>query len=201
MYEKFGKRAADIALSSIALVILFPILVILALAIKLDSRGPALFRQKRFGKDKGMFYIYKFRTMYADAPGDVPTDKMKDAEKHITRMGRVLRKTSLDELPQIINILKGEMSIIGPRPALWNQDNLIALRDKYDANRAVPGLTGLAQVNGRDELDEDEKARYDGYYASHISLEMDIKCFLKTFISVVKCEGVVEGSNKAPKST
>lgn len=162
--------------------------------IKLDSKGPVFFKQKRVGIHKKHFYILKFRTMRIDTPQDTPTHLLQNPEKYITRVGKFLRKSSLDELPQIINILKGEMSIIGPRPALWNQYDLIAERDKYGANDVLPGLTGWAQINGRDELPIEVKARFDGEYVQNMGLWMDIKCFFGTIISVIKRDGIVEGS-------
>lgn len=187
------KRFIDIVLSLAAIVILSPVLLILALLIKLDSKGPVLFRQKRVGKGKTHFEILKFRTMYADVPKDVPTHMLADPESKITRIGRFLRKSSLDELPQIFNILKGEMSIIGPRPALWNQYDLIAERDKYGANNVRPGLTGLAQIMGRDELPIDVKAKYDGDYVKNITFKNDASIFLRTIFSVASADGVKEG--------
>jgi len=161
--------------------------------IKLDSKGPILFKQKRIGKDKEYFNILKFRTMSIDTPKDMPTHLLRNPDAYITNVGKFLRKTSLDELPQIINILKGEMTIIGPRPALWNQEDLIRERDKYHANDIKPGLTGWAQINGRDELEIPLKAKLDGYYVKHMSFLFDFKCFIGTFTSVLKHEGVVEG--------
>ena len=187
------KRFIDVVLSLAAIVILSPVLLILALLIKLDSKGPVLFRQKRVGKGKTHFEILKFRTMYADVPKDVPTHMLADPESKITRIGRFLRKSSLDELPQIFNILKGEMSIIGPRPALWNQYDLIAERDKYGANNVRPGLTGLAQIMGRDELPIDVKAKYDGDYVKNITFKNDASIFLRTIFSVASADGVKEG--------
>lgn len=187
------KRGVDILLSSAAVIVLGPVWVVLCLAIKLDSKGPILFKQKRVGLHKELFEIWKFRTMRTDTPKDMPTHMLTDPDQYITRTGRFLRKTSLDELPQIFNILKGEMSIIGPRPALWNQDDLIAERDKYGANDVTPGLTGWAQVNGRDELEIPVKAKLDGYYVEHMSFRFDCVCFLKTITSVLKSDGVVEG--------
>lgn len=188
-----GKRILAIIISGSAIVILSPILLLIALAIKLDSRGPVLFKQKRVGKNKKHFMIYKFRSMYVDAPSDMPTHLLKDPTAMITKVGAFLRKTSLDELPQLFNIFKGEMAIVGPRPALWNQYDLIEERDKYRANDIRPGLTGWAQINGRDELEIDEKSKLDGYYVENMGLLLDIKCFFGTFISVAKSEGVVEG--------
>ncbi|BCK43663.1 UDP-phosphate galactose phosphotransferase [Streptococcus suis] len=187
------KRILAIVISGSAIVILSPILLLIALAIKLDSRGPVLFKQKRVGKNKKHFMIYKFRSMYVDAPSDMPTHLLKDPTAMITKVGAFLRKTSLDELPQLFNIFKGEMAIVGPRPALWNQYDLIEERDKYRANDIRPGLTGWAQINGRDELEIDEKSKLDGYYVENMGLLLDIKCFFGTFISVAKSEGVVEG--------
>lgn len=193
------KRVIDFCLSLIALIILLPVFLILIFAIKLDSPGPILFKQKRVGLHKSYFSILKFRTMKIDTPKDVPTHMLENPEQYITRVGKFLRKTSLDELPQIVNILKGEMSIIGPRPALWNQYDLIEERDKYEANDVVPGLTGWAQINGRDELEIPVKARLDGEYVNELNkgcwkgLCIDIKCFFCTIISVLKHNGVVEG--------
>lgn len=192
MYQ-FVKRFFDIILSLGAIVVLSPVLLVLAVLIKLDSKGPVLFRQKRIGKNKTHFEILKFRTMYADVPKDVPTHLLADPASKITKIGRFLRKSSLDELPQIFNILKGEMSIIGPRPALWNQFDLIEERDKYGANDVRPGLTGLAQIMGRDELPIDVKAKYDGDYVKNITLKNDAKIFLKTITSVVSADGIKEG--------
>ncbi|MCK1203301.1 sugar transferase [Streptococcus uberis] len=187
------KRLLAILISGLAIIILSPVLLAVAIAIKCDSKGPVLFKQKRVGKDKKHFMIYKFRSMYVDAPADMPTHMLKDPTAMITKVGAILRKTSLDELPQLFNIFKGEMAIVGPRPALWNQYDLIAERDKYNANSIRPGLTGWAQINGRDELEIDEKSRLDGYYVAHMSFLMDLKCFFGTFISVLKSDGVVEG--------
>lgn len=183
----------DMVVSIIGLFVLSPIFVILILAIKLDSKGPVLFKQKRFGIHKSYFDILKFRTMRVDTPKDTPTHLLENPDQWITKVGKFLRKTSLDELPQIINILKGDMSIIGPRPALWNQEDLIAERDKYGANDVPVGLTGWAQINGRDELEIDVKAKLDGEYAKKIGFWMDVKCFFGTFVSVLKSDGVLEG--------
>lgn len=187
------KRLIDFILSTFGLIILAPFFLILAVAIKIDSEGPIFFKQKRFGIHKKYFYILKFRTMRIDTPKDTPTHLLNNPDQWITKVGKFLRKTSLDELPQIINIFKGEMSIIGPRPALWNQEDLIAERDKYGANDVPVGLTGWAQINGRDEIEIDVKARLDGEYAEEIGIKMDIKCFFKTVISVLKTDGVMEG--------
>lgn len=193
MYKRFGKRLLDIAVSFVGIVLLTPAWLLFAVAIKLDSPGPVFFRQKRVGKGKRNFYILKYRTMRDDAPHDVPTHLMEKSDAYITRMGRILRTTSLDELPQLFNVLAGQMSLVGPRPALWNQDYLVAERDKYGANDVRPGITGWAQVNGRDTLREDVKARLDGDYARSISLRMDARCVLRTFSKVWRHEDVVEG--------
>ena len=192
MYLKI-KRLLDIILSFIGLVILSPLFIILIIAIKLDSKGPILFKQKRIGIGKTHFHILKFRTMRIDTPKDTPTHLLENPEQYITKIGKFLRKTSLDELPQIWNIFVGEMSVIGPRPALWNQYDLIEERDKYGANDVLPGLTGWAQINGRDELPIEVKAKLDGVYVKKISFWTDVKCFFGTIISVVKSDGVVEG--------
>lgn len=190
---RYIKRGIDIVLSSVGLVILSPLFLLLIAAIKMDSRGPVLFRQKRVGIHKTHFNILKFRTMRIDTPRDMPTHLLKDPEQYITRVGKILRKTSLDELPQIINILKGDMAVVGPRPALWNQYDLIEERDKYGANDVRPGLTGWAQINGRDELEIPVKAKYDGEYVKKMGFLMDTRCFFGTFLSVLRAEGVVEG--------
>lgn len=196
MYKKYIKRILDFTLSLLALIILFPFFCIFAIIIKLESKGPVFFKQKRIGKNKKSFYIYKFRTMRADTPQDTPTHMLNNAQSYITKFGNIMRKTSIDELPQIINILKGEMSIIGPRPALWNQYDLIEERDQYGANNIRPGLTGWAQVNGRDELPIPIKARFDGEYVEQESFLFDIKVFFKTIIKVFKHDGIVEGKAK-----
>lgn len=193
MYKKFVKRVIDFVLSLCGLIVLSPIFLVLCVWIKLDSKGPIFFKQKRAGLHKTHFHILKFRTMYIDTPKDMPTHLLADPKQYITKAGKFLRKTSLDELPQIINILKGEMSIIGPRPALWNQYDLLEERDKYGANDVVPGLTGWAQINGRDELEIDVKAKLDGEYVERMSLAFDVKCFVGTIFSVLKSDGVVEG--------
>jgi len=200
MYRKYIKRIIDFILSLVAIVIFSPFLLLIAILIKLDSEGPVLFKQKRIGMHKTHFYMLKFRTMRIDSPKDVPTHLLENPDQWITRMGKILRKTSFDELPQLFNIIKGEMSIIGPRPALWNQYDLIAERDKYGANDVRPGLTGWAQVNGRDELPIEVKARYDGEYVQKMSFMFDLKCLLKTVVSVVKGEGVVEGGTNNKKT-
>ena len=193
MYQKYGKRFLDIVLSGLGIVVLAPVYLILAIAIKIDDPGPVFFRQKRVGIHKTHFQILKFRTMKMDTPRDTPTHLLENPQQYITRVGRVLRKLSLDELPQIFQIFTGDMSIIGPRPALWNQFDLIAERDKYGANDVRPGLTGWAQINGRDELPIDVKARLDGEYVQKLSFAFDCKCFFGTITSVLKSEGVVEG--------
>lgn len=193
MYLKFGKRLLDLILSGCAIVVLSPVYLLIAIAIKLDDPGPVFFRQKRVGIHKTHFEILKFRTMKCCTPKDVPTHLLKNPEQYITRVGKVLRKTSLDELPQIFQIFTGKMSIIGPRPALWNQFDLIAERDKYGANDLRPGLTGWAQINGRDELPIDVKARFDGEYVEKVGFFFDCKCFFGTIFSVLRSDGVVEG--------
>lgn len=193
MYQRFFKRLLDASISFVALVLLSPVLLVLAVCIKISSPGPVLFCQKRVGKGKTYFQIYKFRSMRTDTPKDMPTHLLENPQAFITPIGRFLRKTSLDELPQLLNILRGEMSIVGPRPALWNQDDLIAQRDLYGANDCVPGLTGYAQIHGRDELPIEQKAKLDGYYAQHLSFALDVKIFFKTIYSVLRHEGVVEG--------
>lgn len=193
MYRRVIKRVLDIVLSLAGIIVLALPLAIISIAVKLDSPGPVFFRQKRFGIHKSFFEILKFRSMRTDTPKDMPTHMLSDPTKWITKSGAFLRKTSLDELPQLFNILMGHMSVIGPRPALWNQEDLIAERDKYGANDVMPGLTGWAQINGRDELPIDVKARLDGEYAANISFAFDVKCFIGTIKSVLKHEGVVEG--------
>lgn len=190
---KFFKRTLDIVLSFLGMLVLSPFFLLLVLAIKLDSKGPVLFKQKRIGLHKKHFYILKFRTMRIDTPKDTPTHLLENPEQWITKVGKFLRKTSLDELPQIWNIFVGDMSIIGPRPALWNQYDLIEERDRYGANDVLPGLTGWAQIHGRDELPIAKKAELDGYYVQHLSFGLDVRCFFGTIKSVVKSEGVVEG--------
>ena len=187
------KRGIDFCLSLTGIIVLFPLFALIVVLIKVDSPGPILFKQKRIGIHKKNFKILKFRTMRIDTPKDTPTHMLEDPDKWITKVGKFLRKTSLDELPQIFNILVGQMAIVGPRPALWNQYDLIAERDKYGANDIMPGLTGWAQINGRDELPIDVKAKLDGEYVEKIGLKMDTKCFLKTITAVVKSDGVVEG--------
>lgn len=186
----------DIILAFVSLIILSPVFLVLSISIKVDSKGPIFFKQKRVGINTTYFSILKFRTMRIDTPNNMPTHLLENPEQYITRTGKFLRKTSLDELPQIINILFGSMSIIGPRPALWNQHDLIAERDKYGANDIRPGLTGWAQINGRDELTIEMKASLDGEYVKNISFLFDVKCFFKTIINVLRRDGVVEGKIK-----
>lgn len=200
LYPKV-KHTFDFLLALLGMAILWPFFVIIAVMIKIDSKGPVLFKQKRMGKDKQEFYILKFRTMRTDTPKDMPTHLLQDPDAFITRLGKFLRKSSLDELPQMINILKGEMSIIGPRPALWNQYDLIAERDKYGANNIKPGLTGWAQVNGRDELPNEVKAKLDGEYVTRMTLLFDVKVFIRTILSVAKSEGVKEGAPLQEKAS
>lgn len=199
MYSKYLKRLLDFILSTIGLAVLAPVFLVIAAAIKLDDPGPVFFRQKRVGIHKTYFDILKFRTMKMETPHDMPTHLLKDPDQYITRVGRFLRKTSLDELPQIAQIWTGKMSIIGPRPALWNQYDLIAERDKYGANDVRPGLSGWAQINGRDELPIDVKAQYDGEYVERASFLFDCRCFFGTIAKVLKHEGVVEGGTGAMK--
>lgn len=191
------KRVIDLLVSLVAFILLSPVLLIIAIWIKVDSQGPVFFKQKRVGIHKSYFEIYKFRTMRIDTPKDMPTHLLNNPEAFITKSGAFLRKTSLDELPQLINIIKGEMAIIGPRPALWNQDDLVAEREKYGANDVLPGLTGWAQINGRDELEIPVKAKLDGEYTEKMSLFFDLKCFFGTIISVLQKDGVKEGGTGA----
>lgn len=191
------KRFIDLFISLCGCLILSPLLLGISLAIKMTSRGPILFKQKRIGIYKSYFNIYKFRTMKIDTPKDTPTHLLENPSHYITGVGKFLRKTSLDELPQIFNIIKGDMSIIGPRPALWNQEDLIAERDKYGANDVLPGLSGWAQINGRDELEIPVKAKLDGEYVNKMCFTFDVKCFVGTILSVLKHDGVVEGRSGA----
>lgn len=199
MYKHFFKRVIDITLSFMGLVLLSPLFIVLIIAIKVTDPGPAFFTQKRVGKGKSFFPLHKFRSMKMSTPRDTPTHLLENPEQYITSVGKFLRKSSLDELPQIWDILIGNMSIIGPRPALWNQDDLVAERDKYGANDVKPGLTGWAQINGRDELEIPVKAKLDGDYVARLNagswsgFAMDVKCFFGTLISVAKSDGVVEG--------
>ena len=199
MYRKYIKRILDIVLTAMAIILFSWLLLILAIIIKLTSKGPVLFKQKRVGKDKTYFNIYKFRSMRIDTPKDMPTHLLANPESYITPVGRFMRKTSLDELPQLFNILKGDMSIVGPRPALWNQYDLIAERDKYGANDIRPGLTGWAQINGRDEIEIPLKAKLDGMYVKRESLWFDIYIIFRTVFSVLKHDGVKEGGTGAGK--
>ena len=196
---KIVKRILDFIASLIGLIILSPAFLILAILIKADSKGPVFFTQKRVGKNKKIFNMYKFRTMRTDTPHDMPTHLLSNPEAYITKTGRFLRKSSLDELPQLLNIISGDMSVVGPRPALWNQDDLVAERDKYGANDIRPGLTGWAQINGRDELEIDVKAAFDGEYVKKMSLLFDIRCIIKTALKVIKHDGVVEGGTQNSK--
>ena len=195
MYQKGIKRAIDFVLSLCGLLVLWPLLAVIALAVKIDDPGPVIFKQKRVGIHKTYFNLYKFRSMKVSTP-DLPTHLLEHPEQYISRVGAFLRKTSLDELPQLVNILRGDMSIIGPRPALWNQDDLIALRDEVGANDVRPGLTGWAQINGRDELPLDVKAAYDGEYVKKLSFAFDCKCFFGTIGAVLRHDGVVEGAQE-----
>lgn len=193
VYETCIKRLFDIVLSGMGLIVLAPIYLIVIMAIKVDDPGPVLFAQKRVGKNKKYFKLHKFRSMKMSTPHDVPTHMLDNPEHYITKVGRFIRRTSIDELPQVWDIFVGNMSVIGPRPALWNQDVLVAERDKYNANDVKPGLTGWAQINGRDELEIPDKARLDGDYVKKISFLFDVKCFIETIFSVAKSDGVVEG--------
>lgn len=199
MYRNYVKRFLDIILSSAALVVLAIPMMIFAAIIKLEDKGPALFKQKRVGIHKKFFSMYKFRSMKMSTPHDVPTHLLENPEQYILKCGQWMRKYSIDELPQIINILKGDMSIVGPRPALWNQDDLIAEREKYGANDIKPGLTGWAQINGRDELEISEKAKFDGEYVERESFLFDCMCLFRTVIKVSSHEGVLEGGTGAKK--
>ena len=192
-YERFVKRGLDLVLSFAAMVVLSPLLLLFCLAIFIDDPGPVFFTQKRFGKNKRYFALHKFRSMKMSTPHDVPTHMLEDPETYLTRVGRFLRKMSLDELPQLWDIFIGNMSLVGPRPGLWNQDLLMARREDFNANDVMPGLTGWAQVNGRDELEIEEKAKFDGEYCSNVTFKMDATCILTTFANVLKHTGVVEG--------
>ena len=197
MYRNYLKRLLAVILSLGGMICLSWLFLILSIAIKLDSPGPVFFRQKRVGKDKKHFQILKFRTMRIDTPHDMPTHLLQDPEQYITRVGRFLRRTSLDELPQLWNIFVGDMAVIGPRPALWNQYDLLEARDQYGANDLRPGLTGWAQIHGRDELPIPEKARLDGYYVQNLSFGLDVRCFFGTIKAVLAHDGVVEGGTGA----
>lgn len=206
MYNNFFKRFIDIVLSFIGAVVLLPIFAIVSLAVYIDDPGPVIFKQQRVGKGKKLFWLHKFRSMKVATP-DIPTHLLENPEQYITRVGKFIRKTSIDELPQIFDILLGKMSIIGPRPALWNQDDLIAERDKYGANDVLPGLTGLAQISGRDELEIDVKAKFDGDYTKALNaggfkgFSMDVHCFFGTIKSVLKHDGYVEGATTEKEDT
>ena len=193
------KRMLDFLLALLALLLLSPLLLILAAAVRLTSPGPALFTQHRVGLHRKLFTIYKFRTMRTDTPKDAPTHLLQDANRFITPLGRFLRASSLDELPQLINILRGDMAFVGPRPALWNQDDLIAARERAGANDVRPGLPGWAQINGRDELPIPVKVKYDREYVENLSLKMDARCFFGTILSVLRAEGVREGGTGGGK--
>lgn len=201
MYTHFFKRLIDIVLSFIGIIVLGIPMLIIAAAIKHEDPGPALFRQKRIGKNKKYFMLLKFRSMKMSTPHDVPTHQLENPEQYLLKCGKTLRKLSLDELPQLFNILKGDVSIIGPRPALWNQDDLIAERDKYGVNGVKPGLTGWAQINGRDELEIPIKAKLDGEYVEKQSFLFDCKCFFGTIGKVLKSDGVVEGGTGEMKKS
>ena len=190
------KRLLDFVLSLIGIVVLMPVFIIIGILIKVDSRGPVIFKQKRYGKNKQPFYIYKFRTMASDAPQNVATKDLNDSKKYITKIGAFLRRTSLDELPQLFNILLGKMTIVGPRPVVLKEENLIIARDLYGANDIKPGITGWAQINGRDLLSIEEKAKLDGYYVENMGFKMDMKCFFKTVKYVLKGEGILEGGDE-----
>lgn len=193
MYKSFIKRLIDIILAGLGILVLGIPMLIIAVIIKVEDPGPALFEQKRIGIHKKHFTLYKFRSMKLSTPHDMPTHMLQNPEQYILKSGKILRRLSMDELPQLFNILKGDMSIIGPRPALWNQDNLVAERDKYGANDVLPGLTGWAQINGRDELEIPIKAKLDGEYVEKMSFVMDVRCFFLTVGKVLKSDGVVEG--------
>ena len=197
MYREYGKRIEDVSIALAALVILGLPMLLVAAAIRLTSKGPALFRQKRFGKDKQLFTVYKFRTMSTKAPKNMPTNSFTNADSYITPLGGVLRKLSIDELPQLLNVIKGEMSIVGPRPVIKTEKKLIHLRQKYHANSVKPGITGWAQVNGRDDLDDQRKAEMDGEYVQQLSFLTDVKIMIKTIGAVLMMSGHTEGSERA----
>ena len=196
MYREYGKRIEDVSIALAALVILGLPMLLVAAAIRLTSKGPALFRQKRFGKDKQLFTVYKFRTMSTKAPKNMPTNSFTNADSYITPLGGVLRKLSIDELPQLLNVIKGEMSIVGPRPVIKTEKKLISLRQKYHANSVKPGITGWAQVNGRDDLDDQRKAKMDGEYVQRLSFLTDVKIMIKTIGAVLMMSGHTEGSER-----
>lgn len=209
MYKCVVKRILDLIFSGVAVILLTLPMLIVAIAIKIDDRGPALFKQRRVGQKKNgeitYFMIWKFRSMKMCTPRDVPTHLLEDPEQYITRVGKFIRKTSIDELPQIYQVFTGKLSIVGPRPALWSQDDLVAEREKYGANDMKPGITGWAQINGRDELEIPVKAKFDGEYTEAINagkfkgFAMDMKCFFGTIATVLKSDGVVEGGTGAMK--
>ena len=196
MYREYGKRIEDVSIALAALVILGLPMLLVAAAIRLTSKGPALFRQKRFGKDKQLFTVYKFRTMSTKAPKNMPTNSFTNADSYITPLGGVLRKLSIDELPQLLNVIKGEMSIVGPRPVIKTEKKLISLRQKYQANSVKPGITGWAQVNGRDDLDDQRKAEMDGEYVQQLRFLTDVKIMIKTIGAVLMMSGHTEGSER-----
>lgn len=200
MYQRYGKRILDLVLASIGLAFLLLPLLAVAIVIKLNSRGPVFFKQLRHGKDKQPFTVYKFRTMSTDAPSDMPTNSFDTAFDYITRSGKLMRKLSIDELPQLINVLRGEMSIVGPRPVVLAETKLIELRDKYDANSVKPGITGWAQVNGRDELDDIIKSRMDGYYVDNLGFVTDVKCLAKTALVILTAAGHSESHSHSEYS-
>jgi len=193
MYERFVKRVLDVIIAVLALVVLSPLMLIATLWIKLDSKGKVLFRQLRSGRNRVPFTVYKFRSMAQTAPSDMPTNSFKNSDAYITRSGRILRKLSIDELPQLFNVIRGDMSIVGPRPVVLSEKQLLDLRDKYGANAVKPGITGWAQINGRDEVTPKEKAKLDGFYAKHLSFMFDVKCVLKTVWIVISFAGNSEG--------
>ena len=197
MYREYGKRIEDVSIALAALVILGLPMLLVAAAIRLTSKGPALFRQKRFGTDKQLFTVYKFRTMSTKAPKNMPTNSFTNADSYITPLGGVLRKLSIDELPQLLNVIKGEMSIVGPRPVIKTEKKLISLRQKYHANSVKPGITGWAQVNGRDDLDDQRKAEMDGEYVQQLSFLTDVKIMIKTIGAVLMMSGHTEGNERA----
>ena len=193
MYRNTLKRPLDVLLALGGLMVFSPLFLLIALIIKLESKGPVFFRQTRIGKDRTTFQIYKFRTMVTETPKDMPTHLLNDPSRYITRFGAFLRRSSLDEIPQCLNILHGDMSVIGPRPALWNQDDLIEARERVGANAVRPGLTGWAQINGRDELPIERKAALDGEYVTKLSFAFDMRIFFATFIKTLRAEGIREG--------
>jgi len=193
MYQQFGKRTLDLTVATTALVILVLPMAIVAVWVMVDSRGPVLFKQLRSGRNRTPFLVYKFRTMSVDAPKNAPTNELKDAASFITRSGKIMRKLSLDELPQLFNVVKGEMSLVGPRPVVLNETNLLELRAAVAANDVKPGITGWAQVNGRDELNDIIKSRMDGEYVANFGFKMDVKCLVHTFAAVLSLKGHKEG--------